>query len=77
VFGIDQISVIQILECKECTMPLRKGYSKKTISKNIATEVRAGRPVKQAVAIAYSMARKSAPKSKRARLSKQPRGGRA
>lgn len=56
-------------------MPLKKGYGKKTISRNIATEVRAGRPVKQAVAIAYSMARKSAPKNKRAALSR--RKGRA
>jgi hypothetical protein len=48
-------------------MPLKKGYSQKTISKNIATEVRAGRPQKQAAAIAYSMARKSAPKGMAAR----------
>jgi hypothetical protein len=40
-------------------MPLAKGSSKKTISKNIATEVRAGRPVKQAAAIAYRKAGKS------------------
>ena len=38
-------------------MPLASGKSQATISKNIATEVRAGKPVKQAAAIAYSKAR--------------------
>ncbi len=38
-------------------MPLQSGSSQATISKNIATEVRAGHPVKQAAAIAYSKAR--------------------
>ena len=35
-------------------MPLKKSSSKKAFKKNIRTEVKAGKPVKQAVAIAYS-----------------------
>jgi len=44
-------------------MPLKKGYSKKTIGKNIATEMKAGRPKKQAVAIALNTARTAAEKA--------------
>lgn len=39
-------------------MPLKKGKSKKTVAANIKTEIAAGRPQKQAVAIALNTARK-------------------
>ena len=39
-------------------MPLAKGKSKKTINKNIAELVRSGYEKRQAVAIAYSQAKK-------------------
>jgi hypothetical protein len=40
-------------------MPLKKGKSQKVISQNIRTEIAAGRPRRQAVAIALSTARRS------------------
>lgn len=44
-------------------MPLIKSKSDKAFKKNISTEVKAGKPVKQAVAIAYSV-KNSAKKAK-------------
>lgn len=41
-------------------MPLMKSASKAAFKKNIKAEVKAGKPVKQAVAIAYSVKREAA-----------------
>lgn len=47
-------------------MPLKKGSSKEVISENIKIEMAAGKPQKQAVAIALNTARKTDPKSNKA-----------
>jgi hypothetical protein len=46
-------------------MPLIKSKSKKAVSKNIKIEMNAGKPQKQAVAIALNVARKSGAKIKK------------
>jgi len=46
-------------------MPLDKSKSKKAFSKNIKTEMKAGKLQRQAVAIAYSVAGKSHKKKKK------------
>jgi hypothetical protein len=51
----------------EIKMPLVKGKAAKTrkgFSTNVKQEIKAGKPQKQAIAIAYSMARKKTKKAK-------------
>jgi hypothetical protein len=43
-------------------MPLTKSTSKEAFSKNVKAEIKAGKPQKQAVAIAYSVKREAAKK---------------
>lgn len=40
-------------------MPLKKGTSRKTFQHNVRKEIKAGKSKKQALAIAYSMKRRS------------------
>ena len=52
-------------------MPMIKGYSAKSIGKNIAMEIKAGHPQAQAVAMALSTARKAAEKAHKPALVKK------
>jgi hypothetical protein len=49
----------------EMVMPLKMGYSAKSVSANIKAEMKAGKQQNQAVAIALSVARKAKSKSKK------------
>jgi len=51
-------------------MPLKKGTSKAVVAANIKTEMKAGKPQKQAVAIAMKSAGKSKPAIKPAPMAK-------
>jgi len=49
---------------RKTTMPLKKSTSAKAFKENIKTEIKeGGKPVKQAVAIAYAVKREAAKKS--------------
>ena len=49
-------------------MPLDKSGSAEAVGKNIKTEMKAGKPKKQAVAIALSVERENAKGSRKAKL---------
>jgi hypothetical protein len=44
---------------REPNMPLKKSPSKEAFKQNVKAEVKAGKPVKQAVAIAYAVKKKA------------------
>jgi hypothetical protein len=46
-------------------MPLTKSTSKEAFKKNVKAEIRAGKPAKQAVAIAYATKNAAAKKKKK------------
>ena len=46
-------------------MPLKKSPSKEAFRKNVSAEVKSGKPVKQAVAIAFAVKRGEMSKSKK------------
>jgi ABC-type sulfate transport system substrate-binding protein len=53
-----------IFNYKEIIVPITKGYSKKSIGKNITLEMSHGRSYKQSLAIALSTASKAKSKAK-------------
>lgn len=61
-----------MISCKLCVkfrkgviMPLKKSKSDKAFKSNVKAEIKAGKPPKQAVAIAYSVKREAKPKGKK------------
>jgi hypothetical protein len=76
---IEKLESLIVIINKESKMPLAKGKVAKTksgMSKNIKAEMKAGKPQKQAVAIAYNVAGKSDKKRKSDKMDASKRRGR-
>lgn len=56
-------------------MPIKQGYSRKTVSENIKREMKSGKPQKQAVAIAMNTAREAAKKAAKPSKAPAKKGG--
>jgi len=54
-------------------MPLKKSKSPKAFKKNVEKEVKAGKPVKQAVAIAYSEKKEATKRDRKVDKKKDPK----
>ena len=61
-FYLEQAVLDDIFKNKEIIMPLKKGTSRETISKNIKEMEASGHPAKQAIAASLNQARKSGAK---------------
>lgn len=53
-------------------MPLKKSASKKAFGENVAAEMRAGKPQRQALAIAYSVKREAESRGRKASVKGRP-----
>ena len=53
-------------------MPLKKSASKRAFGENVATEMRAGKPQRQALAIAYSVKREAESRGRKASVKGRP-----
>lgn len=53
-------------------MPLKKSASKRAFGENVAAEMRAGRPQRQALAIAYSVKREAESRGRKASVKGRP-----
>lgn len=58
------VALFGFTEAVETIMPLKKSSSKKAFEANLKKELSAGKPKKQALAIAYSVQRKARSKKK-------------